>query len=83
MSPWLLLRSPEAGDQGGTVENGFDANRELLAALFRVAFPEAMPDRAFQILLARLGTNTFQPASLADHAAVRANRAVCGVKSMY
>src|ERR1700722_17793457 len=56
------------------LEHGFDLDRELLAAFPRAALPEAVPDRAFRVFLARLGADTFQPTGVIDRAAMRTNR---------
>jgi hypothetical protein len=56
------------------LEHGPFADRELAPAV--VAFPEAMPNDAFRVCLARLGTLIGKPVETVNRATVRAGRAV-------
>ena len=55
-------------------ENGPNLHGELLAALFRVALPKTVSNKALRAFLARLRTDANQSASVINRAAMRANR---------
>jgi hypothetical protein len=65
---------PKVKRQVAILENGADPDRELVPAA--IAFPKAMLNNAFRVLLAWLGKNAFEAAKTINFAAMRANRAI-------